>query len=223
MKKFILLSLLCTFSLNSWAQEATEDNSNEPTVTDEAPALAPATSATKPRTRPATSLSYFTLGVGYILWNQDLRLQQSGLVTSAPANYQGMTLNIQRETIYRRWGWSVAGIIGSGRANGGDPFDPSITYSQTKQAWTMFAVSPRIFYRLSGRVNFGLSVPVMARQVEWTSSTPGLTVDGGKNFMTSATADLAVRLSNKWELYQGIGPISANGETLWRVNLNYRL
>ena len=213
MKKMLLLPLLLSLSLNAFAQEEPDP---------ETPEVAPASRARVRVPRAATSATYQSVGVGYMVWNEDLRLQQSGVVTSAPANYQGASVNFQSETIYRRWGWSVAGFIGSGRANAGDAFDAQVPYTQAKQAWTLLGASPRVFYRLTGRVNMGLSVPLMMKMVEWPAA-PGMTIDSGKKMITSGAFDFSIRLNNKWDLYQGIGALSNDSSTMWRVSLNYRL
>ncbi|MNL72794.1 hypothetical protein D3C87_1981620 [compost metagenome] len=84
----------------------------------------------------------------------------------------------------------------------------------------MLGASTRAFYRLSGRINFGTTLMIFNRILEWPDDT-NVTAESGKNPNVLAMADLNLRLAKDWELYQGLGHIG-DGGTLWRIGLNYR-
>ncbi|MNL57218.1 hypothetical protein D3C87_1807650 [compost metagenome] len=113
----------------------------------------------------------------------------------------------------------MVGLISSGRANGGGT-SSVISYEETKLPWTMFGFMPRAYYRMTGRINFGATVPVTYKNIIWPENS-GVTADSGKKLNIFALVDMNLRLTNNLDLYQGIGPIG-NG-TFWQLGLSYRL
>lgn len=198
----MMLSLLLATSL-CWAQEQDEENS--------------VVSNAKPASRSTVNMGLF-----FMQWNEDLNLKQGTFSVKDVANYSGMALSLEKEVTHYRWGWALALMAGAGKANGGGNND-FITYDETKQSWTLFGVTPRVFYRVTGRVNFGFSFPIFAKQLTWPSEDPAVEVDSGTKVSTGGQADLNLRLSRSLWLYQGLGALSASGSTLWRVGLIYSL
>jgi hypothetical protein len=203
MRKLIFILLLLPFL----AQAQESDNL-------EAPASVTQTRGPSPR------LSYTAVGLSLMQWNEPLRLEQSGGSTSDVANFNGTAITIERSTYFYRWGYSFSGMFASGRANGGGTAS-LITYSETKMPWTMFGIMPRMYYRYTGRLNFGLTVPVVYKNISWPESDTGVVADSGKKLNIFALGDMTLRLTGKLDLYQGIGPIG-NG-TFWQIGLAYRL
>lgn len=203
MKQLLLTILLVFLTLPLGAQESNEGTS-------EAPATA---STTKGKVR---RLENWNIGVSLIQWSEELRLRQFGVTTNSIANLSGFLVSVQKDYTYLRWGWSAAAHLGAGNANGGTPG----LYEQNKIAFTMFGASARGFYRLSGRINFGTTLMIFNRVLEWPEET-NVMAESGKNPNVMAMADLNLRLAKDWELYQGLGHVGDNG-TLWRIGLNYR-
>ncbi|MFS4457664.1 hypothetical protein [Bdellovibrio sp. HCB2-146] len=204
MKQLLLTSLLVFLALPLWAQEEGE------TATP-----APAASATRGRVQ---RLENWNVGISLVQWSEELRLRQFGVTTNSIANLSGFIISVQKDYTYVRWGWSMGAHIGAGKANGGSPG----FYEQNKIAFTMLGASARAFYRLSGRINFGTTLMIFNRVLEWPDdTTTNVTAESGKNPNVMAMGDLNLRLAKDWELYQGLGHVGEGG-TLWRIGLNYR-
>lgn len=234
MKNNILLSLLvCSLlSVSAWAQEevSPEEATTATPAAETAPATPEATAAPAPAAKsvaqpPAKkalrSITTSAIGISSLQWNEPLLLKQAGKVESDIANYSGLSISYQKETIYYQWGWAFGGFLGTGRANGGGNVT-SITYQKDKQAFTIIGLSPRIFYRITSRVSLGLTGLGYIRSVEWPTDTPGLSVDATRNFTLTALADVNLRISDKLDFYQGIGPLD-KGATFWKIGLAYRM
>ncbi len=245
MKKLIILSLLVSslLPLTAFAQAeaAKEESTPAPeSSTTEAPAASPESSTTPTTEAPATeseeaksvatapvkkktvtSVTSSAIGISTLQWNEALLLKQAGKSETDVANYSGLALSYQKETIYYHWGWNFGGFIGTGRANGGGNAT-TIAYQKDKQAFTIIGISPRVFYRLTSKVNVGLTGMAYVRNVEWPTDTAGLTVDATRNFTLTALADLNLRITDQIDFYQGIGPLD-KGATFWKIGLAYRL
>ncbi|MDG0816060.1 hypothetical protein [Bdellovibrio svalbardensis] len=235
MKKIIALSLLASsvLTLGALPAFAEEQVSNEVPVSSDAgtaaaetpetetPAEGKTAISTPTRKKSVSSITTSAIGLSTLQWNEALLLKQAGKSENDVANYSGLALSYQRETIYYRWGWNFGGFIGTGRANGGGNVS-TIPYQKDKQPFTIIGLSPRVFYRLTGRVNVGLTGMAYVRNVEWPSETAGLTVDATRNFTLTALADANLRISDKLDFYQGIGPLD-KGATFWRIGLAYRI
>ncbi|QDK38354.1 hypothetical protein [Bdellovibrio sp. NC01] len=238
MKQYILTSLLAVSLISSaaFAQETKTDEaapkaeaesaamapeSTEATSSTETAAPAENTSVTeiKPK-KKVSSISSYAVGLSTLQWNEPLILKQAGQTYNDVANYSGLSISFQKEVVYYRWGWNFGGFFGTGRANGGGNVS-AITYQKDKQAFTILGISPRAFWRLSGRVNVGVTGMAYMRSVDWPSDTPGLTVDTTRNFTLTALADLNLRLTDTIDFYQGIGPLD-KGATFWKIGLAYR-
>lgn len=236
MKKHLLHSLLAASLISSaaFAQDATKTDEAAPKAEAESAAMAPETTTETPAAsaentttaevpkpkKKVTSIASYAVGLSTLQWNEPLILKQAGQTYNDVANYSGLSISFQKEIVYYRWGWNVGAFFGSGRANGGGNVS-AITYQKDKQAFTILGVSPRAFWRLSGRVNVGVTGMAYMRSVDWPSDTPGLTVDTTRNFTLTALADLNLRLTDSIDFYQGIGPLD-KGATFWKIGLAYR-
>jgi hypothetical protein len=177
---------------------------------------------TRPRPqkiRPKTSITSWAAGISTMQWNETLNVTQAGKTAHLPANFNGIGLVFQKETFYLRWGWNFGGVIGVGVANGGGT-DQGITYTQDRQSYTIMGLTPRVFWRLTNRVNMGLTGFIYTRTITWPEPS-GADVDSGRRMNIMGLADLNIRIFNKWDFYQGIGPV-ANGNTMWKIGVNYR-
>ncbi|WP_374074003.1 acid shock protein [Bdellovibrio bacteriovorus] len=236
-KIFLFLFVSSLLAHSSFAQEATSEEEDPaassetaaPTeaatpTTEAAPAEATETPAAPAKTaaraaRPK-SLQSWGVSLSALQWNENLKLQQGINTDKDVANYNGLIVTLQKEITYYRWGWSAGAFIGSGRANGGGN-SSVITYEKSKVAFTVFGVSPRVFYRLSGRINAGVTGMAFMKNIDWPKDATNQTIDSGRNLNVMGMADLNVRLFQKWEFYSGIGPLS-EGATLWKIGMNYR-
>lgn len=166
----------------------------------------------------ASQQQIWSFSLSTLQWNESLRLQDGISLSHQPANYNALTFTLMKEVTYSRWGWSAGAFIGSGRANGGTPGGE---YLQNKVAFTTLGVTPRAFYRLSGRINTGVTLMGLYKNIEWPHETRTQIVDSGRNLYVSALLDLNIRVFRQWDFYSGLGPLT-QGTTLWRIGANYR-
>ncbi|MFM6928715.1 MAG: hypothetical protein ACKOX6_09630 [Bdellovibrio sp.] len=178
--------------------------------------------ASKPHPRKKiTSVSQWTAGLSSLQWNEQLTVIKAGKTSYFPANYNGLALGLSKETTYLRWGWNFGVLFGVGRASGGgDDAATTISYSQSKQAFSIMGITPRLFWRLTNRVNIGGSAFVYSRNITWPDDAT-TNVESGRRLNTTIIADLNIKLLNQWDFYQGIAPLEA-GATLWKIGINYR-
>lgn len=208
MKKLFLFLILSSLLAQPGFTQESAPSSGEDTET------TTSTSETAPK-----SISKWQVGLSVLQWNETLKLQQGATTDRDFANYNALALAIQKEITYSHWGWNASAFIGSGGAVGGGNAS-LISYQKNKVLFTIYGISPRLFYRLSGRVNAGLTAMAFMKNIDWPTDSANLTVDSGHKFNIMAVADLNIRLFQKWDFYSGIGPLS-EGATLWRIGLNY--
>lgn len=213
-------------STTTTSPESTSAPSPEPVK--EAPAAPPTpeeattTTVAKPRPRKKiTSITQWTAGLSSLQWNEHLSVLKAGKTSYFPANYNCLALGLSKETTYLRWGWNFGVLFGVGRASGGgDDSATSISYNQSKQAFSIVGITPRVFWRLTNRVNVGGSAFVYSRSITWPDDAT-TSVESGRRLNTTIIADLNIKLLNQWDFYQGIAPLEA-GATLWKIGINYR-
>lgn len=216
MKKYLLIFLLSTLPLQGvWAQDEEASSTASADEMAEEESEGDTAKATPFKTQTATSIS-----LSSIQWNDALKLQQGISTDKDFANYNGLILGIQRDVYYRRWGWSIGGFIGSGRANGGGVAQ-TISYQEDKVPFTVYGVSPRVFYRHSGRISLGVTGMGFMKSISWPTDDATLNIDDGRKLNMMALLDINLRLFPRWDFYSGIGPL-AEGATLWKIGLNYR-
>lgn len=162
---------------------------------------------------------YWSVSLSTLQWNEALDLKQAGKSETDVANYSGLSLGIQKDFVHGHWGWNIGGFVGAGRANGGG--NGTITYEKDRQSFTIFGLTPRIYWNMNGRISLGLTALLYVRNIDWPQDTAGVSVDPTGNFTATALADLNLRLSKSFDFYQGIGPLNKSA-TFWKFGLAYR-
>lgn len=204
MKHLLITGFLIFLSLPLLAQESSEEISvDTPTPVTKAPA--------RPR-----RLDNWVLGGAVMQWSEEMRFRQAGITKRSVSNFNGAILQASKEYTYYRLGWSLGAFVGSGKANGDSPG----LYEEGNLVFSILGAQTRGFYRLNGRVNFGVSFMVFNRNLAWPEAN-GVTAESGKNPNVNGVVDMNLRLFKNWDFYQGIGPM-AEGTTLWKIGLNYR-
>lgn len=170
----------------------------------------------------APSRTEWMTGISYLRWNEPLRLQKSTLLDTDTANFTGMNLNLERRVVYANWGWSTEVNFGAGRANGGGN-SSSITYTANNQKWTSFGAGAKAFYRLTPQVSLGAAMPLVLRNITWSSPDGIVEATSGQNINLGLLFDLVLRVDRNIDFYQEIGALNSQGSTMWRLGLNFRL
>jgi hypothetical protein len=166
---------------------------------------------------PVQSVSTWAVGLTTLQWNEKLTVSQLGTTTNSNMNFNGMGLILQKETYFLQWGWNIGGMIAAGRANAG-PFANDLKIE--RQNFTMLALTPRIFWRLSNSVNIGGTAMIYIRNIDLPTGN-GVDMTAGRKNNAGFLADMNLRIFKMWDFYQAIGPIN-DGAYLWKVGVNYR-
>jgi hypothetical protein len=169
---------------------------------------------------PLTRSDLF-LGFSYLRWNESLRVQQGANVSSDSANFAGFNMNLEKNFVYQQWGFGAGASLGTGKATAGG--NNTLNFQKSNQAWSSFGVMARGYQRLTTRVHIGLAVPVIMRQIQWSSDTPGVTVTSGQNINLGVLFEINARIAKDLDFYQEIGPLVVDNTTFWRLGINYRL
>lgn len=159
------------------------------------------------------------IGLSTIQWNDNLKLQQGITIVQDYANYSGLSLTVQKEKNYAFWGWSAGAFLGAGQAVGGGN-SSTLDYKKNKLAFIVYGVSPRVFYRMTGRLSPGVTLMAFMKNIDWPTTITGPRVDAGRNLNLTALMDLNVRLFPQWDFYTAMGPLS-EGATFWKIGANY--
>jgi hypothetical protein len=208
MKHLLITCFLIFLSLPLLAQESSEDTGLE--------IPAPVAQTAAVGSNKIRRIENWVLGGALMQWSEEMRFRQAGVTKRSVANFNGAILQASKEYTYYRIGWSLGAFVGSGKANGDSPG----LYEEGNLVFSVLGAQTRGFYRLNGRVNFGLSFMIFNRNLAWPELN-GVTAESGKNPNINGVVDLNVRLFKNWDFYQGIGPM-AEGTTLWKIGLNYR-
>lgn len=162
------------------------------------------------------------VGVSYLAWNEKMQLQQNATTAQDDANFVGATLNVEKNMAFARWGWAYGLTAGSGKASGGSG-GSVVTFQKGNQPWFLYGAYAKLYQKWSGRLYVGFTVPVFVRQIDWPTDQNGVYATSGKPVNLALLLDLNLRLNQKWDLYQSIGPFGDQGSTLWRLGISYRM
>jgi hypothetical protein len=199
------------------AAKANAEAAGNNTTSDSESAAGVTTARPRAKRLPITSLSSWAVGVTTLQWNENMTVSQLGTTTSSNMTFNGMGLQVQKETIFLQWGWSVGAMLAAGRANAG-PFGNDLKID--RQNFSMLAITPRVFWRLSNKVNIGGTALVYMRNIDLPSGN-GVDATAGRKNNAAILADMNLRIFKAWDFYQAIGPI-AEGAYLWKIGVNYR-
>ncbi|WP_413584678.1 hypothetical protein [Bdellovibrio sp. HCB274] len=171
----------------------------------------------RPKRLPVQSISSWAVGLTTLQWNEKLTVSQLGSTTNSNMNFNGMGLVLQKETYYLQWGWNVGGMLAVGRANSG-PFANDVKIE--RQGFTMLALTPRMFWRVTNSVNVGGTALIYIRNIDLPSGN-GVDITAGRKNNAGFLVDMNLRIFKEWDFYQAIGPIN-DGAYLWKIGANYR-
>ncbi|QLY26842.1 hypothetical protein [Bdellovibrio sp. KM01] len=210
MKQLLIISSIVLLSVSGWAQK-----NGAPTKS-----VATAAPATAPR-----ALERWLLTGEYNSWVEKLSITNttSGNSQDSKASYYGFGVGVEKNFYYPKWGWGVGGGIAGGSAVGGDK-NTGLNYFQARVPWTALRITPRIFYRLGPKVDFGFDISSYFKNVDWpTGSSADTTVQSGSKMISGGFLDLRARVGQSFEYIQSFGMVYKDETMYWRVGLAYRL
>ena len=84
-------------------------------------------------------------------------------------------------------------------------------------------VSPRWFYRWTGRTDLGIDLAAFYKSSTWSDPSGSLTIKSGAEMITGAFVDMRVRFNPRWEMIQSFGMVYKDESIYWRLGMAYRL
>ncbi|UYL08490.1 hypothetical protein B9G69_015715 [Bdellovibrio sp. SKB1291214] len=204
MKQLFIISSIVLLSLSGFAQKK-----------------ANTTAASKPsRTAP---LERWLLTGEANTWVEKLAVNNtSGGSQESKASYWGFGVGLEKNFYYPKWGWGVGGGLASGTAVGGDA-NTGLKYFQARVPWMALRVTPRVFWRLGAKVDFGFDLSTYYKNSEWPTDANGQTATSGSKLITGGFADLRARIGNSFEYIQSFGMVYKDETMYWRIGLAYRM
>jgi len=160
----------------------------------------------------------------YNSWFEKLQIANvaSGVTQDSQALYYGFGLGLEKNWYHKNWGWGFGGAALAGSATGGDK-SGTLTYFQARVPWWGGRLSPRVFYRWTGRTDLGLDLTAFYKHSAYPTNDGTLTVRAGSEVITGAFVDMRVRFSSKFEMIQSFGTLYKDTSIYWRLGMAYRL
>lgn len=159
----------------------------------------------------------------YDSWFEKLTVTNAaGTLQDSQALYYGFGLGLEKNWYHGQWGWGLGSSLLGGSATGGDK-SGALAYFQARVPWWALRVSPRLFYRWTGRTDLGVDIAAFYKNSTWPDSTHLLTIKSGSELVTGAFVDMRVRVNAKLEMIQSFGMVYKDESIYWRLGLAYRL
>ncbi len=158
-----------------------------------------------------------SIGLAQIQFQEDLRLEKTITRGTDFANYRGTVLQFQKQSSIKEIGFSMGALAGTGRAVAAGS-DDTLVYSGGAK-WFLFGITPKIYYRLTRPVSFGIQGLAFFKNVQWADYN-GISATSKHNFNFAVLGDISIQILPELELVQSVGSINGDA-TLWKIGLNY--
>ena len=158
-----------------------------------------------------------TLVLDYHSWFENLNfLESAGAVSNVVSVLYGFSLNYDITKYYEKWG--LGGHLGYGQGYAVGDGETS-TYLQKRVPWNYLRFGGRVFSRLNGRTDMGLSLLMMKKSMSWPES--GGTVQPGPTPAFSLFLEIRWRMTKQWEMIQALGNSTKNAGANLRFGFGY--
>lgn len=165
----------------------------------------------------------WALGGGYTLWNEDLKLEQSGIVGKGFANYGGFNLNIEYNRLGRRWVHAYGGSFGFGKASSGG-FDSTPAFADgVNRSWWSVQAGASMYYRLNSVYMVGAGIIWRERTVDWTPADSTIIVTPDSKKKLASQILLRWRINDDVTFIQAYTLLSLKGSNMWTWTLQMSL
>lgn len=158
-----------------------------------------------------------TVSFDYHSWFENLNFNPTtGSQSGIKSVYYGFALVYDVTKYLNDWGWGAQVGFGQGLAVGdGD----AGTYIQKRVAWNYLRGGGRIFKRLNGRTDLGLTLLALRENISWPANG-GIVIPGPNPFF-SLFIEARWRMTRQWELIQAIGNSTNNAGASLRLGFGY--
>jgi hypothetical protein len=167
-------------------------------------------------------LSYWTISMFIVSWQEQANLQNANLKDSAYANFYGNGINLSRKSYFRSSPHHGTvfdlGILYGSTTIGGT--QSLLTYQASNLAWWGISSSYRYIYRPNTILALSIGPEVLNRQITYANMN-GTSATSGANLNYGLLAEMKERLTDHFELQQSLGSLAVNASTLWYAGLGY--
>lgn len=165
--------------------------------------------------------SGWSVGGGYTIWNEEMKIEQAASESSGYANYGGYTLSLERFRISETWLHSALFSYGMGKAvSGGFTGSPAFA-DGINRAWWATNVSVSSYRRLNSIFMAGLGLIARYRNADWEPKDTSLTVNSGSKTQFAGQVLLRWRITPHFTFIQAYTPLNFRNSTLWNWSANY--
>lgn len=173
------------------------------------------------RQRPQKTISIFSLGGGYTIWNESLSGTDAGLNDSGIANYAGLFLMADQMWIRGRVVYNGTLGFGTGKATA-TGFD-QVGYSDSGQRqWTLGYLQGSLLYRTSTYIMLGGGLFGSYRTADWSSATNSdLTIKEKDTFLYGPELSARLMIKRNFIMTQTYATLGASHRSLWRWGVLY--
>ena len=161
--------------------------------------------------------TYHSLGISQIQFQEDLQLESTVFRDTDFANYRGTVIQLQKQTSIQGLGFSMGGIIGTGRAVAAGSGNTLVYTGGTN--WFLIGITPKAYYRLTKPISFGIQSLAFFKSVRFPDNN-SIEATGKHKLNFAILADLTMQLTPDIEFVQSVGSINGDS-TLWKIGMNY--
>lgn len=161
--------------------------------------------------------TYHSLGIAHIQFQEDLNLEKNISRETDFATYRGTVIQLQKQSSIQGLGYSMGGIIGTGRAVAAGSGE-TLVYTGGSN-WFLVGITPKIYYRLTKPISFGIQSLAFYKNITFPDNN-AIQAKAKQKLSFAILGDLTIQLNQDIEFVQSVG--SMNGDsTLWKIGMNY--
>lgn len=189
----------------------------------QAPSAKPKSKAKPVANRNSNSLSKTGVGLGYLMFSESLRANDSTQIENGIGNYVGLTVYVDQSWTRGRWIYGGSAGFGSGKATAGG--FSAISYPDAgKRTWTLAYLEAAGHYRITSTIAVGAGFLGGSRSADWKSSINGqLQVKGINKVIYAPEYLMRWSPTRRLTLVQSIATPDFRGTTMWRWTAHYNL
>lgn len=163
----------------------------------------------------------FTVGAGYLMFTESLKVINGGVVEGGIANYSGLIFNGEHIWVKGRALYQAGVGVGVGKATAG-PF--SSYPDSSRRAWSLAFLDGSINYRIYPKISIGAGMIAGSRSADWKSEqVPSTTVKGLNKTVYAPELLFRWNVSRRISLVQSIATPDFRGTTMWRWTAQFKL
>lgn len=183
---------------------------------------APPKAASKAARPASRTVKRFGVGLGFMMFSENLKGIESGSLDTGIANYSGLVLYGERTWTKNRWIYQAA--LGVGMGKGTASFSSILVDDLGRRTWTLFYGEGSANYRISPQLSVGAGLIAASRFADWKSqSNTALSVQELNKTIYAPEFIIRWNTSRRITLVQSISTPDFRGSTMWRWTSQFTL